>query len=248
MCHEPDARPPAPPLAGEVSASRTLTLKAADGTEFAAHEAVPAGDARAGVVVLPDVRGLHPYYVALTERLAEAGYRAVAIDYFGRTAGEEPRGEGFDHQPHVAQVTPDQVALDAGAALEHLAAEGQRSVFTLGFCFGGGQSWGLGAGPLAHHGPLAGVIGFYGRPPLLVERAADVAVPVLMLVAGDDRATPVAESLAAADAVRAHGGDVEVHVYEGAPHSFFDRSFADHAEACADAWTRILAFTDRVAG
>jgi carboxymethylenebutenolidase len=248
MCHGPDARPPAPPIAGEVGAAGPLTLRAADGTELAAYEAVPAGDARAAVVVLPDVRGLHPYYRALAERLAEAGYAALAIDYFGRTAGAEPRGEGFDHQPHVAKVTPDQVALDAAAAVERLAAAGHEAVFTLGFCFGGGQAWALGAGALAHDGPLTGVIGFYGRPPLLVERAAEVAVPVLMLIAGDDRATPVAESLAAADAVRAHGGDVEVHVYEGAPHSFFDRSFADHTEACADAWTRILAFTDRVAG
>ncbi len=248
MCHEPDARPPAPPVSGEVAGAEPLTLTAEDGTEFTAFEAAPAGDARAAIVVLPDVRGLHPYYRALAERLAEAGYHALAIDYFGRTAGTEARGDAFDHQQHIASVTPEHVALDAAAAIDHLSTDFARAVFTLGFCFGGGRSWALGADDLAREGRLAGVMGFYGRPPMLVERAADIAVPILMLVAGDDRATPVAESLAAADAVRAHGGDVEVHVYEGAPHSFFDRSFAEHAEACADAWTRILAFTDRVAG
>ena len=49
------------------------------------------------MVVLPDVRGLHPYYVELAERFAEAGIPAVAIDYFGRTAGVEPtRGDEFE--------------------------------------------------------------------------------------------------------------------------------------------------------
>jgi carboxymethylenebutenolidase len=39
-----------------------------------------------------------------------------------------------------------------------------------------------------------------------------------------------------------------MHVYAGAPHSFFDRSFAQWQDACADAWQRILDFTARHAG
>jgi carboxymethylenebutenolidase len=39
--------------------------------------------------------------------------------------------------------------------------------------------------------------------------------------------------------------DNELQIYDGAPHSFFDRSFAEHAEACDDAWTRILSFIQR---
>ena len=33
-----------------------------------------------------------------------------------------------------------------------------------------------------------------------------------------------------------------MHIYEGAPHSFFDRGFAEWKEACDDAWRRMLAF------
>ena len=96
MCHDTDARPPAPPadvLPEPVELGRTgdLQLTSADGTTVAAYEAFPVGEPRARVVVLPDVRGLHPYYRALAERLAEAGLAAVAIDYFGRTAPGEPR-------------------------------------------------------------------------------------------------------------------------------------------------------------
>jgi carboxymethylenebutenolidase len=47
--------------------------------------------------------------------------------------------------------------------------------------------------------------------------------------------------------MRAAGAEVETAVYDGAPHSFFDRAFGEWQEACADAWRRILALTDRVA-
>src|SRR4051812_46951104 len=87
MCHDHDSRPPAPPRSGDVAERGTLSLTARDGNRFSAAYAAPASPPQAGVVVLPDIRGLHPYYVALAERFAEAGLAAVAIDYFGRTAG-----------------------------------------------------------------------------------------------------------------------------------------------------------------
>ena len=42
------------------------------------------------------------------------------------------------------------------------------------------------------------------------------------------------------------GIEKEVVVYPGAPHSFFDRTSDEHAEACADAWRRVLGFLDEV--
>ena len=44
------------------------------------------------------------------------------------------------------------------------------------------------------------------------------------------------------------GLDHEIHVYPGAPHSFFDRRFEDYAEACEDAWRRMLGFLERHTG
>lgn len=238
MCHDTDSRPPAPPRAGEVDSTGSLELTAGDGNVLAAYEAVPAGEPAARVVLLPDVRGLHPYYRALAERFAEAGVHAVAVDYYGRTAGPGLREEGFAFGPHREAVTSEQVRLDVEAAVRHLAPEGRHPVHTVGFCFGGSHSWRLGASDLG----LAGAVGFYGRPVLVDDVVDDVRAPVLMLVAGADRATPVEESLGLARRLEAAGACVEVHVYEGAPHSFFDRSFVEHADACADAWGRVLAF------
>jgi carboxymethylenebutenolidase len=249
MCHDTDSRPPAPPTTGEVAERGLLTLTSADGTEFDAAFATPAGEARAGVVVLPDVRGLHPYYVALAERFAEAGHPAVAVDYYARTAGRAGHGtrdQDFDWKTHIPQTTPEGIDADLAAALGYLRERTRPDlpVVTVGFCFGGSHSWRQSAGDL----DLAGCAGFYGRPTVVGDAAERARRPVLMLVAGGDVVTPVEDQQRLAETMRSAGAEVETAVYEGAPHSFFDRTFGDWEEACADAWRRILALTDRVAG
>lgn len=246
MCHDDDSRAPAPPVRGAVAAHGELELTSADGTRFAAYQARPATPRTDGaaVVLLPDVRGLHPYYRDLAVRFAEAGFPAVALDYFGRTAGTGPRGADFDHMPHVKQVQPEQVELDVGAAVSRLRDAGARAVVTVGFCFGGSQSWRLSASGL----DLAGVVGFYGKPALVRDVLDRMHHPLLLLVAGADQATPPEDFADFDRALTERGVPHEMTVYEGAPHSFFDRSYADWRDAGADAWRRILAFADRLAG
>jgi carboxymethylenebutenolidase len=250
MCHDHDSRPPAPPRIGDVAERGVLTLTSADGTPFSAAFAAPATEARVGIVVLPDIRGLHPYYVALAERFAEAGHPAVAIDYFGRTAGvcedNGTRGEDFDWQAHIPQTTPESVDADITAAIGYLRGRTRPDlpVVTVGFCFGGSHSWRQSGGGL----DLAGCAGFYGRPSMVGEAADRASLPTVMLIAGADAATPTEDQLALADRMRTAGADVDAVVYDGAPHSFFDRAFGEWAPACTDAWEHVLALTDRVAG
>jgi carboxymethylenebutenolidase len=249
MCHDHDSRPPAPPRTGEVRERGVLTLTAADGTEFSAAYAAPADTPRVGVVVLPDIRGLHPYYVALAERFAETGAVAVAIDYFGRTAGlcgeTGTRPEDFDWQTHIPQTTPEGVDADVAAAIGYLRERTRPDlpVVTVGFCFGGSHSWRLSGGDV----DLAGCAGFYGKPDVVGEAASRAAKPVVMVIAGADSATPVADQQQLADTMRAAGAEVDAVVYDGAPHSFFDRAFGEWGDACQDAWRHVLALTDRVA-
>ena len=242
MCHADDSRPPAPPVRTGVATQGPLELTAADGTRVLAHRAVPAAPTGRGIVVLPDVRGLHAFYRELAAQFADAGLHAVAVDYFGRTANTDARDEGaFEFMPHVARTTPEGVAQDVAAAVAHLRGElgDGAPVFTVGFCFGGSASWRQSA---EGHG-LAGCIGFYGGKPM--ERAGsripEMRAPLLMLLAGVDSTTP--EQFAEfADRVRAAGVEVESRTYPGAPHSFFDRAFAEHEQACADSWRRMLDF------
>jgi carboxymethylenebutenolidase len=239
VCHSDDSRPPGPPEPGEVADHGPLELTSADGTVFSAYRARPATPSGRNMVILPDIRGLHPFYLALAQRFAEAGFDAVAIDYFGRTAGTGTRDDSFDWQQHIPQVKPGNVVADVAAA--SAVFEGGPT-YSVGFCFGGSHSWRLGASPELG---LAGSIGFYGKPAMIEDTVPDLAHPLLMLVAGADQATPVADFEALDARLTELGKDHEMHVYEGAPHSFFDRGFAEWKDACADAWRRILDFTGR---
>ena len=79
MCVDDDSFPPIPPISGGAAGSRALHLTSSDGTRFMAHAARAAKPTGAGMVVIPDVRGLHPYYKELADRFAEIGVDAVAI-------------------------------------------------------------------------------------------------------------------------------------------------------------------------
>ena len=80
MCYDADARPPLPPIRGAALDSGEVTLTPADGTLVAAYAARAAAPSEAGIVILPDVRGLHPFFEELALRFAEAGVDAIAID------------------------------------------------------------------------------------------------------------------------------------------------------------------------
>lgn len=250
MCFDLDSSPPIPPISGASVSHDDLVLEAADGNRLAAFLATPEEARRAGVVILPDVRGLYRFYEELALRFAERGYAALAFDYFGRTAGVEKRGDDFEYMPHVERTTPEGVQADVGACVARLRERGCEAVFTVGFCFGGRNSWLAAA---SGHG-LAGAVGFYGRPgpgrdgsPGPAQRAAEMACPILALQGGDDPAIPVEESTAFDRALDAAGVEHEVVVYPGAPHSFFDRKHEEFAAESEDAWRRVLAFLERYA-
>ena len=247
MCFELDSLPPIPVISGAAVSHDDLVLESADGNCFAAFAAAPEDEATTGVVILPDVRGLYRFYEELALRFAERGYAAVAIDYFGRTAGVEKRDDDFDYMPQVQQTTPETIQADVAAAVAYLRGRGASSIFTVGFCFGGRNAWLAAA---AGHG-LAGAIGFYGMPgdrngvPGPVAHAAEMAAPILALQAGDDDHIPAEVNTAFDDALTVAGVEHEVVTYDGAPHSFFDRKQEQFADASDDAWRRTLDFIER---
>ena len=248
MCHEPDSAPPVPRIYGAAVSHENIVLEAADGNRFAAFIAAPEEPSRVGIVILPDIRGLYRFYEELALRFAERGHTAIAIDYFGRSAGVSKRGDDFDYMPHVEQTTDDGVQADTRAAVDWLRHTGCRSVFTVGFCFGGRKSWLAAA---SGHG-LAGAIGFYGRPgpaqdgsPGPIQRAHEIVAPILALMGGDDPGIPVEDADELDRALDDTGVEHEVVIYPGAPHSFFDRKYEEFADASADAWSRVLAFVER---
>ncbi len=249
MCYELESRPPLPPLRGGAVDGGPLTVAAADGTSLAAYAARAERAGGAGIVVLPDVRGLHPFFEELALRFAEAGVQAVAIDYFARTAETPHRGEGFDYEAHVARLRTETLNADVAAAAAHLRSpEGGAAerLYSVGFCMGGRLSLlqattGLG---------LAGVIAFYGWPagphrtglPAPADVAADFACPALTLWGGADEGIGPDAIEAFSRAVVAAGMEHRSVVYPDAPHSFFDRRATEYAAESEDAWRQMLDF------
>lgn len=250
MCFDVDSQPPIAPHHGLPVRTEELVLSAFDGTRFnafAAHSDSPT-PSDAAIVVMPDVRGLFSFYRTLAQRFAEAGIDTVAIDYFGRTAGLEPREDSFDYMPHVMQTRPETVSMDVASGVAYLRGmpgSGQRAIFTVGFCYGGHYSFLQAAN---HHG-LAGVIGFYGSPmprqgatvgPL--QRIDEFECPVLGLFGGADQGIPQVSINAFDEALTNAHIEHELIVYPNAPHSFFDRKQAEFQQESDDAWQRMLRF------
>jgi carboxymethylenebutenolidase len=255
MCVEDGSRPPLPPIRGSALDVRDLVLTASDEATFAAvlaragAPAAAGAPPAAGVVILPDWRGLHPFYEELALRFAEAGVHAVAIDPYGRTAGAAKRPPDFVFEEHFLQLNAAALTADVASAVALLrSAEGGAAarVYTLGFCVGGRASF-LQA---AEGHELAGAIGFYGWPvgehrsglPAPIDRTDRFSCPVLAIFAGADYGISDGDAAIFDAALTRDGVSHETVTYPGAPHGFFDKSNEDFADASADAWRRVLAF------
>jgi carboxymethylenebutenolidase len=250
MCHPPGSRPPDVPadllpISGGAG-SEDAILTSEDATRFRARLA-KAGEGDRGVVIAPDVRGLHPFYEELAERFASAGVHAIAIDYFGRTAGASRRGDDFEFREHVAKTKTTTIQADIASAMGHLrGATDARRIYVLGFCMGGRQAFFASA----EHAEVAGVIGFYGRLSAREgeegtapkDRASRMRAPVLGLFGGADTSIPATDIDEFARALKEGGVQHHFVTYPGAPHSFFDRTFAEHQQPSEDAWRRALGF------
>jgi carboxymethylenebutenolidase len=251
MCHPPGSLPPEPPahLLPPISGGaggEDASLTSSDGTKFRGYLA-RAGGGDAGVVIAPDVRGLHPFYEDLADRFASAGISAIAFDYFGRTAGSDRRGDDFDYQPHLRQLRPQAVYSDIATSRAHLERETRADrIFVVGFCFGGRLAFLQSA---AQPG-LTGVIGFYGRLgkrenevwPMPAEEAEGMRAPILGLFGGADPSIPPEDVAAFERALTTAKVRHRLKTYPGAPHSFFDRTFKEHQAECDDAWRHALGF------
>jgi carboxymethylenebutenolidase len=247
MCYDDNARPPVPPGGGGAAYGEEIVLTAADGNRFAAYATRSGNPTRAQIIVYPDVRGLHQFYKELALRFAEVGIDAVAIDYFGRTAGISSRDDSFDFWPHVQQLKLETFIADVSAANVYLHA-GTRSshpTFVVGFCMGGGLSLISGTEDFG----WAGVIAFYpglsralwGNKTAL-DVAEQVKYPVLGLFGGADQNIPTDQVHTLDEKLDKAGVEHEIVIYPGAPHSFFDRRATEFADASADAWKRVLGF------
>jgi carboxymethylenebutenolidase len=194
-----------------------------------------AGTGTPSVVLIQEWWGLNAQIKSVADRLAEAGFTALAPDlYRGRLASSANEAShmmsGLDF--------PDATHQDLQGAVSYLMDRGQK-VGVMGFCMGGA----LTIAAAVHVPALSAAVCFYGIPPKELADPAQITVPFMGHFASqDDWCTPAAAA-GLEQAMRAAGQTPEMHHYV-ARHAFFNASRPEAYEAaCADlAWTRTLAF------
>lgn len=250
MCFDPNSAPPIFTAPRTPATGQRLVLTSFDSTTFSAFLAKPENPSGNGVLVLPDNRGLYRFYEQLALRLAEQGHIALAIDYFGRTAGTAIRDESFPFMQHMMQLKRESLDHDIETGAKFLRSEAggacQRT-FALGFCFGGRQAF-FASAPRFR---FTGVIGFYGAPSFYpngalgpTQRANELSAPILGIFGGADHGIPSSDVEAFDLALSTAGVPHEFVIYPNAPHSFFDVKYCEYQSECADAWKRVRAFMD----
>lgn len=195
------------------------------------------------VLVIHEVFGLNDHIKSIADRVSQAGYVALAPNFFVR-APEPPPKDASDMdalRKAASSIPPEASVKDMQAGLEYLrGVGGARARFaSVGFCMGGGFSYRLAASGAKD---LMGAVIFYGRmPPELVPQ---ISVPLLGNFGANDTGIPPATVKEIEDALKKAGKKVDFKVYEGAGHGFYNdtRPTAYNAGAAADAWQRTLNF------
>jgi dienelactone hydrolase len=173
---------------------------------------------RPAVLVCHEGGGLTEHAKISARRLAELGYVAFALDYFG------------DGQPlpadqaaaRFAELAADGSGIRglASAGLEVLLADGHadpKNVAAIGYCFGGTMSLELARGGA----DLKAVVGFHsGLATAQPRDAQDITGRVLVCIGAEDPYIPPAQRLAFEEEMKAGGVDWQLHLYGGTVHSF----------------------------
>ncbi|GAC1302870.1 MAG: dienelactone hydrolase family protein [Vulcanimicrobiaceae bacterium] len=228
-----------------------------DGDPMPSYLARPDGDApRGAVIVLQEIFGVNREVRRIADLFANAGYVALAINYYHRTHPHldepyTPEGlqNGFAAAGAVSRAT---LRADVAAAIAYLDAQpfvAPGKIATCGFCFGGSTAFvtatlpGLAAAIPFYGGHIAAP--FPGGEPEGLADVAEIRVPLLLFFGGKDDYIP-ADAVRRIDETLARAGKPhEVVTYPDVGHAFFRESSSELGKAeVDDAWRRVRAFLE----
>ena len=197
--------------------------------------ATPAAGKGPGVLVIQEWWGLVGHIKNVCDRFAAAGLSALAPDlYHGKTASEPDEAGKLFMALNIAQAEKDL----AGAA-KYLADHSSTSKLgAVGFCMGGQLA--LFAGCI--NASVGAVVDFYGIHPNVKPDYARLSGAVLGLFAEKDTFVTPQTARDVEAAIKKAGKPVEIHIYPGVDHAFFNDERADvyNKPAAEDAWRRTL--------
>jgi carboxymethylenebutenolidase len=224
-------------------ATNSVRIASHDGDEFDAHLAAPTSGRGPGVLVLHEAGGITGYMRGVASRLADLGYMALMPDLFWRIERNVDLQDEKDMTRAlelIGQFDPHAGVRDADAALAYLRAkpEVDGPVGVIGFCFGGGLTYGV----ACELDPDCAVAYYGVGVELLAERIDEVTCPALLQFAADDVFIPL-DSIEKLRLAAHDEPNIEIEVYEHAGHAF-DNPYAQWHDVgvAARAWDRTTAF------
>jgi carboxymethylenebutenolidase len=209
---------------------------ASNGKTANGYLALPAATGP-GVVLVQEWWGLNDHIKDVADRFAAEGFVVLAPDVYHGEVTKEPD----EAMKLLMALDIDQTGRDMGGAAAFLREHDRvapKKVGSVGFCMGGNLAL-----LLATITKLDAAVGFYPAPRTQPEWSKTTA-PVQLHIGQQDNAPSPEMAEAIAEGVRSAGQDLEMYVYEGAGHAFFNdtREEAYKPDAAKQAWERTLAF------
>ena len=188
------------------------------------------------IIVLQEWWGLDEHIRDLTRRFARNGFIALSPDlYHGKQTADPDEARGLSTGLDRTRATRD--VISAADYLKNMDIS-NGSIFTIGYCMGGGISI-----LTACNTDLSGAIVYYGGLPNPVEQLDELDAPVLAIYGSDetDRGTEIQQALTE------RGKEVDLHIYEGAKHAFFNDSWDERYDknASDDSWIKVMDFIEK---
>lgn len=208
--------------------------------ETKGYLATPASGQGPAVIVLQEWWGVEEHIRSVCDRLAVAGFFALAPDLFDGETTTQPS----EAEQKLMALSMDKAEPQMCGAAEYLAGlpgvEGD-GVGSLGFCLGGGLSvWSSATCP-----KITATVSYYYVMPHGKPDFSNVKGPVLGHFGSEDEFIPLEDAKKLEGELRDAGVDVTFHYYDGNGHAFFnevDRLGTYDADAAQLSWGRTVSF------
>jgi carboxymethylenebutenolidase len=206
------------------------------------------------VIVIMEAFGLNDYVKSICNRLAQAGYAALAPDFYhGAIFTYTDMSKAIEK----LKTIKDDVAMgEVGKGLEFLARRSEVApggVGVIGFCMGGRLTFLANA---THAARVKAAVAFYGGgiaaspDPLgranLLDQVGNMTAPLMLMYGAEDKSIPPEEHQRIAAALSQAKRQYSLNVFPQAGHGFFsDRRDSYQPAPAAEAWAMTMNFFER---
>ncbi len=215
-----------------------------NGNIASGYLATPPGGSGPGVLVIQEWWGLDSGIKETTDRLAAAGFVALAPDlYHGALAAHDE----MDKAAHLMQsLPPDRAGRDMSGAVDYLSSHSavtSKGIGVVGFCMGGMLSFIIAAN---RPDKVKALVPFYGFPQGAAEPDwSKLSASVNGHMAEHDDYFPPAAARALEAKLRKMGKTVTLTVHPGTGHAFMGPHNALgtlNAKLAAEIWPEVMSF------